>query len=380
MESEVVTLEDTNRSDRRVFHCLDGIRGIAALLIILRHTSQFFGQISFQESYLAVDIFFLLSGVVICNAYENKLMTELTVVKFFFIRMIRIYPLYILGILFASLAVLIDGNFSLKNVLYHVALSLFFIPNPGKELNILFPLNGPSWSLFFEIAVNLLYACILPYLTTKSIFKIVTLSAIGMIAFIYFDSSHSLDVGWTVKSFPAGFFRMGFSFFMGVMICRFYAKGQITMKGLFGTVMPFCILVLIGVLLTSNPSEHIRPYFDFLIVVVVFPAIVWLALYLQPAGFASSVFQFVGAISYAVYAIHAPLGVLIDSSVEALFGFTVQNWAPWSGLALIVFLVVLCALLDKFYDTPLRGRLLALLSIRRAASVQGAKPPISYPF
>jgi peptidoglycan/LPS O-acetylase OafA/YrhL len=49
---------------------LDGIRGMAAVLFVLRHTSAYFGRISFQETYLGVDVFFVLSGVVIANTYE----------------------------------------------------------------------------------------------------------------------------------------------------------------------------------------------------------------------------------------------------------------------------------------------------------------------
>ena len=55
------------------FYFLDGIRGIAALLVVLRHTEIYFGAIEFPVIYLAVDVFFLLSGIVIAGDYENRL-------------------------------------------------------------------------------------------------------------------------------------------------------------------------------------------------------------------------------------------------------------------------------------------------------------------
>ena len=55
----------------RKFHTLDGIRGIAALLIVSRHVPYL--QIDTPESFLAVDVFFVLSGFVIANAYDGRL-------------------------------------------------------------------------------------------------------------------------------------------------------------------------------------------------------------------------------------------------------------------------------------------------------------------
>ena len=94
-----MAIQDTAR-----FYTLDGIRGIAAILVMMRHTIPFFG-VDFVESYLAVDIFFLLSGVVITNAYERRLQSGLSVLRFIWIRVVRMYPLYMLGSLISIVAV-----------------------------------------------------------------------------------------------------------------------------------------------------------------------------------------------------------------------------------------------------------------------------------
>ncbi|HKB95401.1 MAG TPA: acyltransferase family protein, partial [Rhizomicrobium sp.] len=56
------------------FASLDGLRGVCALTVLLFHADDLFhrGPI-FQHGYLAVDMFFLLSGFVIALAHEDRL-------------------------------------------------------------------------------------------------------------------------------------------------------------------------------------------------------------------------------------------------------------------------------------------------------------------
>lgn len=52
--------DDSKVTTRQFFYSSDGMRGIAALLVVLRHAAPYFRPIDFQESYLAVDVFFRL--------------------------------------------------------------------------------------------------------------------------------------------------------------------------------------------------------------------------------------------------------------------------------------------------------------------------------
>ena len=77
---------------QRRFSYLDGLRGMAAIFILTRHTGQFWGY-SFYRSYLAVDIFFVLSGFVIAYAYDNKMKSgQMSIKQFFLIRIKADYP------------------------------------------------------------------------------------------------------------------------------------------------------------------------------------------------------------------------------------------------------------------------------------------------
>ena len=57
------------------YDALDGLRGIAAIAVMLLHISQ--GAI-FKNAYVAVDLFFMLSGFVIAHSYRARLIGGMT--------------------------------------------------------------------------------------------------------------------------------------------------------------------------------------------------------------------------------------------------------------------------------------------------------------
>ena len=74
-------------SQRFVF--LDGLRDIAAIFVFVSHSWAMWG-FAFTRSYLAVDLFFVMSGFVIAQAYDDKLLSG-ALNAFQFVR-IRIIP------------------------------------------------------------------------------------------------------------------------------------------------------------------------------------------------------------------------------------------------------------------------------------------------
>ena len=65
-------------------------------------------------------------------------------------------------------------------------LNLFLIPAvPGTGPEVrgngeMYPLNGPSWSLFFEYIGNILYALFIRRLSTKALTILVVIAGIGL--------------------------------------------------------------------------------------------------------------------------------------------------------------------------------------------------------
>lgn len=211
---------------RQTFVFLDGIRGIAALLVVMTHAPDFF-MIWKNHTYLAVDVFFILSGFVIALAYENKLVSKkLSFFDFVKKRFVRLYPIYFVSLCIAFVLVIVGGYLSGENLLlwagYSAVLTAFLIPRHGGSM--MFTLNTPYWSLFYEFIVNFLYAAIAPFLSTRILILIV-LSAGVSLAYISVVNGH-LNAGWgnTEIQYAAGLSRSIFGILMGVLIYRFRSK------------------------------------------------------------------------------------------------------------------------------------------------------------
>ena len=96
---------------------LDGLRGVAALLVVWYHVFEGYqfasGSAIIQEinhGYLAVDFFFILSGFVIGYAYDDRWGKTLTLGKFFKRRLIRLHPMVVMGALIGFVMFILQGS------------------------------------------------------------------------------------------------------------------------------------------------------------------------------------------------------------------------------------------------------------------------------
>lgn len=88
-----------------VFHALGALRGVAAIGVVIFHFQHFFPPDSVPGGYLAVDLFFIMSGVVLSHAYEPRFQNGMGAREFMRARLIRLYPLYFLGFIAGTTAV-----------------------------------------------------------------------------------------------------------------------------------------------------------------------------------------------------------------------------------------------------------------------------------
>lgn len=126
------------------YELLDGLRGIAALLVIWYHIFEGFATSPidqrFNHGYLAVDFFFILSGFVVGYAYDDRWKTTMNTKDFFKRRLIRLHPMVILGAVLGAITFCIQGcekwdgtQVSISMVMLALLLNLFLIPAvPGS--------------------------------------------------------------------------------------------------------------------------------------------------------------------------------------------------------------------------------------------------------
>lgn len=339
------------------FSTLDGLRGIAALAVLQYHVYELFG-FQFQSSYLAVDLFFVLSGLVLARAYEQKIRKGMSAGQFMLARIIRLYPLYIAGTIvgvsfvFASSFLGVSDN-SFLYLGFAILLAIFFLPTPPGILaeNLdLFPFNYPAWSLFFELVANLFFAMTVPVLTTRVLISLVGVGAILVIwSALQFGG---LNSGFNWNNFSGGLGRVIFSFFFGVLLYRYPLNWQGS-----GRHTGLCIAVLISIF-CMPVSESYRLVFDLLVVFFVFPVLAALSAASEGGYRTRQCFFLLGNLSYAIYAVHAPLAWWAMGISSKVAGVQLTQLAPASGICFAVAICVIGWTLDRYYDSPVR-RILA---------------------
>jgi peptidoglycan/LPS O-acetylase OafA/YrhL len=336
------------------FATLDLLRGIAALSVVTMHFDKELGYSLLPHSYLAVDFFFVLSGFVLAHAYEQRLLSYMTGFQFLRIRLIRLYPLYLIGTVIGIAAIMSTGGlgFSTKETLLQVTFALAFLPDPRQGR--IYPFDGPAWSLFFELAANTAYAFLILHLTNRRLVfaAIASLS----IAAIWFGE---INIGYSSINFLGGFLRVGFGFFAGVLIYRLWqASTWRPALPLWCLGMALVLIFAVGQPPTKTPTQGA---YDFL-AVLIFPLIVYFGASQEPSPLFRPICLWVGGVSYALYITHSFLRDAEEATARTTLGAHLANGAPWTGLLMIAIAIALTAALSAI-DPILRRAISARWSV-----------------
>lgn len=358
------------------YELLDGLRGVAALLVVWYHVFEgyaFAGGLPLIETinhgYLAVDFFFILSGFVIGYAYDDRWSKTLTMKDFFKRRLIRLHPMVVMGAVLGTITFLIQGSVQWDGT--HVATSmvmlsllctLFFIPAiPGAGYEVrgngeMFPLNGPSWSLFFEYIGNLMYAFFIRHLSNKALTVLVALLGIGLALFASLDVSGygCIGVGWTLDgvNFLGGFLRMAFPFTMGMLLSRHFKP--IKVRGAFWICAAVLLALFYVPYIGGTEPVCFNGLYESFCIIFVFPCLIWIGASGKTTDKNSTrICKFLGDISFPLYIIHYPFMYLFYAWLieHQLFTFA-ETWQV--VLCVYVWNIVVAYLCLKLYDEPVR--------------------------
>lgn len=351
-------------ANHKQFALLDGLRGFAALFILTRHTRPFWGGVDFHHSYLAVDLFFLMSGFVIGHAYDSRLRDgRMSRRAFFEARLIRLYPMFLMSLLPCVLGVALNiatghGNgWTYATLATSALLTLAFLPSVASPANpTLFPLNGPYWSLFYELIVNLLYGTLVRWLSTPVMLALALCAAAAVL--VCAQQHGNLDTGfqWGAWAALAGFSRALFGIFTGLLLLRHHAC---LVQGLSRHPALPLIALAAAIALLAAPSvpPNLDAWVDAGVVLLAFPVLVLLCSLEIPSSL-HPVMLWLGSISYPVYVLHLAFGALTLLLVNRFAGAgMVQQFAPVSGIALVAVLAFGSGLLERHIDLPLRRAL-----------------------
>lgn len=341
---------------------LDGARGLAAIAVLIFHARVFTGPLQMPSGYLAVDLFFVLSGFVIADAYRARFAAGMSWEQFMRLRIVRLYPLYLAGTLIGMASTAAHLMITHRTGVwpgygFRAASALAMVPNITTiaRAGALFPFNGPAWSLFFELAANAAYAAMFTRLNRAVLFGFVLLAAGALIWIAVSFGTLSLGNDW--DKFVGGLARVAFSFFVGVLV-HHYRGDRASARA--ATVLPFALLLVFA----ARPGH--RVLFDLACVLLLFPAFVLVAARVEPGPAVTRLFARMGRYSYAIYAIHAPI-ISAVITLLILSGKRASALLPLFALATFAAILVLAAVLSDYVDPWARARISRILAKNTSA-------------
>jgi peptidoglycan/LPS O-acetylase OafA/YrhL len=335
------------------FEILDGLRGVAALAIVVFHFMEIAytdpGKNLIGHGFLAVDFFFCLSGFVIGYAYDDR-MAKMGIMEFFKSRLIRLHPLVIIGSVLGLLGFLFDpfgGHpelYSAGKLALIFLCSIFLIPFPvmtDRYYN-LFGFNAPAWSLFWEYVANFFYALILYKISRRYLLLLILVSATA-VCFVTYRAG-SIMGGWAGENFWDGCARVNYSFLAGLFIYR--------SNWIIKTRLGFAGMALLLVLSFIVPFSTWNWLTEPMVVLFYFPLLISLGAGATLTNGFRKLCIFFGKISYPLYMVHYSVMWMFGNyygshtvSTTQLFFIISIGTILLLGLAYLIMIV---------YDIPIR--------------------------
>ncbi len=370
--------ETTYLQSKPRYEILDGLRGVAALLVVAfhlfesyksgDHTTQFI-----NHGYLAVDFFFVLSGFVIGYAYDDR-WSKMTLGGFFKRRLVRLHPLLILGTLIGGALFYLQGGSTYPLIFQTPWWKLLLLIGWGclmlpalpiwdiRGWSLLNPLNGASWSLMYEYVANIMYALFIRHLPNKVLALLVVI-----FAFLTLDTAMNINVfgfkatapytleggfSFTPNQVYIGFVRLLYPFFIGLLISRI--GKYIKIKNGFELCAFLLIVMFFMPHLGGQEYMFLDGIYNSLLVLIAFPLLVIVGAGSSIENLRSQkVCKFLGDISYPLYITHYPW-------IHLHIGWVREHKAlPLSihicvSVGLFIFAVAIAYASLKVYDEPVR--------------------------
>ena len=359
-----------NLKTKSHYEILDGLRGVAALMVVSFHTFEAnandnrFRQI-INHGYLAVDFFFLLSGFVIAYAYDDR-WGRMTQWDFYKRRIIRLQPMILVGSLIGAALFYFQKSPVFPLIATTPAWKMLIVMLVGFTLlpllpsmdirgwDEMHPLNGPAWSLFFEYVANILYAVGIRKLSNKALSVLVLFSAAFLFQWAVLGPRGDVIGGWAVDSrqLHIGFARLFYPFFAGILLMRLGKR--IHIKSAFA-VCSLLIVVILAIPRIGGPAHlWMNGLYEWFAIVVLFPIVVAMGAGESVNGaFSLRLCKLFGAISYPLYITHYPL-IYVYTAWISRDHVSPATAAPWGVLLVLTSVLIAYACL-KLYDEPVRA-------------------------
>ena len=357
-------------SSKPHYEILDGLRGVAAAMVVAFHLLEahsggnHLNQI-INHGYLAVDFFFMLSGFVIGYAYDYR-WNRMSKGTFFKRRLIRLQPMVVMGSIVGAALFWFQKapcypameGVSVGALLLVMLLGCTLLPLPLKwdirgwmEMH---PLNGPSWSLYYEYIGNILYALFIRKFSKTALTVLVAIAACFTVHRCLTAPAGDIVGGWALnwEQQYVGLVRLMYPFFGGLLLSRLGWLIRIR-KNAFGWCSLMIVVVLSVPRIGGEDGYWMNGLYEAFCIICIFPVIVSMGAGGRITGRRSAaVCKFLGDISYPVYITHYPL-VYIYTAWAFNRQATLAEGLPYMLLTFVGAFALAYACL-KLYDLPVR--------------------------
>lgn len=335
----------------RAMPALTSIRFFAAGIVLLFHFGAGFlhriGMPSivvqfFQNGYLGVSLFFVLSGFIISYAHQMDSFTPRTLANYGVSRIARIYPVYLLAL---SMALpLLPGSLSPFGVASVLTMVQSWAP-PESPRGFTWIMQ--AWTLsveaFFYILFPLLWS-VVRKVSSKANIALMLGSAALIVGFgLSSVSPGVLTIPFIGDHTPVWLpiFRMP-EFLYGMSLCRLlmdYPKLPAKLNNLISEVVVVVLMVLV---LTLGTDVHTKAIFTVLVGVLIL-------IISNASGFltrllSNRVLLLLGGASYALYIIQGPMRRICATIAPA----------PWDQFLNPIATIAVSVLIYIFYEQPIR--------------------------
>ena len=291
------------------FEALDALRGVCALLVVLFHIPIYHALkdvAAFANLQFCVDMFFALSGFVLCHAYGQRLDHRAGGLRFTAMRFARLWPLHIVVLALFVLLELAkfvfsraDGSMALDSqpfsdghTLWQIVTNVLFLQSFGLHSGLTW--NGVAWSAAVEFYISVLFAAVILLFPRRRYDFFLGLCLAGG-TLLYTLSPHTLFV-----STDWGMLRAIFSFFAGCLVydLRIRSGSRLPAPSLWEAC---CVVLAIAYAATTRPGAA-QYTFPLLAMIVIY-------VFSFDQGAVSKVLrsralQKLGLWSYSIYMIH----------------------------------------------------------------------------
>ncbi len=343
---------------------LDSIRGIAATSVVIHHLllmptflaafphNAWINCSFFRSAWLLVDLFFVLSGMVMALSYVENDFTRFSLREFMIRRLARIYPLHVvmllanlvfrllrIGLVMAGVVVAAPAAFEVNNA-YSFGLNVLLLHSMGFIDYLSW--NAPSWSISVEFYTYLVFGLIVLFALRRCsltwFYVLSGLLAVGSLIFIIFvleKKSIELQTDF-------GLLRCFVGFFLGVLMVRIVdclpPKPSPAVQGALQFLAMIASFVLVSLAETNPAATFLAPvmFAIFLGSLLAFPDAL-----LVPRLLVAKPLVWLGRRSYSIYMVHALVVLLAEYFVRgAGAGRIAALDSIWAGLPATLNLVV----------------------------------------